>query len=91
VQDGFPTCYWISAFYFPQGFLTSALQNYSRKQMIPVDILGFEFNVLDTDNPIEFEEEQAEKKSESEDAIEGIVVYGMFFDGCKWDYEAPSL
>ena len=39
-----PRMYWISAFFFPQGFLTSILQIYARKMKIPVDTLNFQFN-----------------------------------------------
>lgn len=38
-----PRIYWISAFFFPQGFLTSVLQIYARKMKIPVDTLNFQF------------------------------------------------
>lgn len=38
-----PKMYWISAFFFPQGFLTSVLQIYARKMKIPVDTLNFQF------------------------------------------------
>ena len=35
-----------------QGFLTSVLQGYSRKEMIPVDQLSFEFVMQDSKVPI---------------------------------------
>ena len=35
----------------PQGFLTSVLQSYSRRNLVPVDVLGYEFLVLDTEEP----------------------------------------
>jgi dynein heavy chain len=38
-----PKIYWISAFFFPQGFLTSILQIYARKIKVPVDTLNFQF------------------------------------------------
>jgi len=38
-----PKLYWISAFFFPQGFLTSVLQIYARKTKLPVDSLAFSF------------------------------------------------
>lgn len=44
--------YWVSAFYFPQGFMTAVLQQYSRKNLIPIDSLVFQTTV--TDEPREF-------------------------------------
>jgi len=31
LYGGFPDSYWVSAFFFPQGFMTAALQTYARK------------------------------------------------------------
>jgi len=77
IEKGLPISYWISAFYFPQGFNTSVLQGYSRANMIPVDVLSFEFNVEDTDDPEELEEPPEQ----------GIFVHGLFMDGAAWDFQ----
>lgn len=37
--------YWLGGLYFPQGFLTAALQVYARKHKQPVDLLAFKFKV----------------------------------------------
>lgn len=81
VENGVPNAYWISSFFFPQGFLTSVLQSYSRSNMIPVDQLSFEFNVEDTDDPTEMEGPPEE----------GILLHGLFMDGAAWDYQEGTI
>merc|ERR1719223_1068337 len=70
IEQGPPNAYWISAMYFPQGFLTSILQGHSRGKKIPVDKLSFEYSVEDTDDPAELEGP----------ADDGIYIHGLFMD-----------
>lgn len=81
VERGPPDGYWISALYFPQGFLTAVLQGYSRSNGISVDVLGFEFVVQDYEDPHEI----------TGPPSEGILVYGLFMDGAKWNYELSCI
>merc|ERR1719361_1122710 len=77
LKHGKPKSYWISAFFFQQGFITGILQNHSRKYKIPIDILGFEFEVLSGKYDPE--------KDIQEPPEDGVFVYGLYLDGAKWD------
>jgi dynein heavy chain len=77
IENGQPISFWISSMYFPQGFLTSVLQGYSRANMIPVDQLSYECQVEETHD--------AEELEGAPDT--GIYIHGLFMDGAAWDYD----
>ncbi len=68
-------------FSFPQAFLTGTLQNFARKTGVAIDLLSFEFKVLDTLNP-----EKIKQKPE-----DGCYVYGMYLEGARWNYNVHKL
>lgn len=72
--------YWISAFYFPQGFMTATLQTYARKHFIPIDTLRFKTIVLKED-----------KDKIKEVPTEGVNIYGLFLQGAQWSREEGAL
>lgn len=76
LTEGEPACFWMSGFYFPQGFLTGCLQTHARKGQIAIDKLNFQFKVLDE------EYHAIEEPPET-----GVYIYGLFFDGTRWDEE----
>lgn len=45
LTEGIPYSYWLSSFFFPQGFLTGVLQEHARQpeKEIPIDELIFTF------------------------------------------------
>lgn len=47
IDEGTPTIFWLSGFYFTQSFLTGVLQNFSRAKRVPIDKVGFEFEFTD--------------------------------------------
>lgn len=54
IDEGEPTVFWLSGFYFTQSFLTAVLQNHSRKNHQQIDRLVMRFDV--TEYEIEIEE-----------------------------------
>ena len=78
---GKPNAYWLGAFFFPQGFLTAVLQTHSRKFKMPIDTLNFFFDFQAVGSVAEIEERTEE----------GVLIYGLYMEGCRWDTEALQL
>ncbi|OMJ95933.1 hypothetical protein SteCoe_485 [Stentor coeruleus] len=78
---GKPKAYWMSAFFFPQGFLTAVLQAFSREHVIPVDTLNFFYEFQTMSNYLEVEERPEE----------GVLIYGLYMEGCRWDFDVMQL
>merc|ERR1712150_37824 len=78
IDNGIPVMFWISGIYFTQAFTTGASQNFARKYTIPIDTLTFDF---------EMPKEQEPKKKPAN----GVYTYGVFLEGCKWDWDAWGL
>jgi len=78
---GPPSTFWISAFFFPQGFFTSALQSHARKYALPIDMLRFNAEVMpyvgieDTPAPPE----------------DGTYIHGMVMEGARFDGEKQTM
>jgi len=81
LNKGKPKGFWISAFFFPQGFLTSVLQNYARKYKTPIDILGFAFDFMDF----------TDIKQTQIAPEDGCYIYGLFVEGCRFDLKHGRL
>ncbi|KAK5640705.1 hypothetical protein RI129_009252 [Pyrocoelia pectoralis] len=73
IDSGPPLVFWLSGFYFTQSFLTGVLQNYSRKQKIPIDWIHFEYYTTEY-------ETTAHKGPDT-----GVYIKGLFLQGARWD------
>ena len=80
VEHGIPSCFWISGFYFPQGFLTAILQNYARKYRFPIDTISFDFILHDV-----------ERSTLSTKPDDGAYVWGLFLEGARWNASIRSI
>lgn len=80
IENGIPSAYWISGFFFPQAFLTGTLQNYARKHILPIDSISFSFNII-RDRPTELAERPQD----------GCLVYGLFMEGARWSFSKWSI
>jgi len=81
MNTGVPDVFRLSAFVFPQGFLTGALQAHARANQIPIDLLSFEFKVT----PFKKFEEIKGKPEQ------GIYISGLFLEGADWDSTNNTL
>ncbi|KAJ1518663.1 Dynein heavy chain 7, axonemal [Coelomomyces lativittatus] len=78
-DEGPPTIFWLSGFFFTQSFLTATLQNYARKHVIPIDELSLDFktmlNIKDAADPPE----------------DGVYVNGISLEGARVDLTTGLL
>lgn len=75
LTQGNPMAYWISGFFFPQGFNTGCLQTFSRQYKIAIDELNFGFEILEYEDPSQVEERPKD----------GVYIYGLFMDGARYN------
>lgn len=58
--------------------MTGTKQNYARKYGIAIDLLGYDFEVVTDEENVTMPED-------------GVNVYGMYMEGCKWNAVMHSL
>ncbi|KAK1794827.1 hypothetical protein P4O66_009897, partial [Electrophorus voltai] len=75
IDNGPPSVFWLSGFFFTQSFLTGVSQNFARKHATPIDYIGFEFEVMKQETHME------------QRPVDGVFVRGLFLEGARWDRE----
>jgi dynein heavy chain len=81
LTQGPPLSFWLSSFFFPQGFMTASLQVHARKTKIPIDTLEFFSATTTIPN-------HHEVKALPEN---GANVHGLYLMGCGWDTGTSML
>eukprot|EP01022_Parablepharisma_sp_SALTPOND_P014052 TRINITY_DN188_c0_g2_i1.p1 TRINITY_DN188_c0_g2~~TRINITY_DN188_c0_g2_i1.p1 ORF type:complete len:4549 (-),score=684.34 TRINITY_DN188_c0_g2_i1:241-13887(-) len=74
--DGPQKSYWLSAFFFPQGFMTAAKQMYARKTSTEIDTLIFKATFYN------FTKDNVQVVPEN-----GVNIHGLFLEGGALDNE----
>jgi dynein heavy chain len=82
VDSGTPSSFWISGFFFPQGFLTAILQNFARKHQMPIDTVSFSF-ILQANS--------LSDESKRPKPHDGCYIYGLYLEGARWSSLDNSL
>jgi len=82
IEHDKPVTFWVSGLFFPQAFLTGALQNNARKYNYEIDRLEFDYHYLPED---------VTSKTVTEPPKEGIYIYGMYMEGARWDYADSAI
>ena len=82
------------------GFLTGTLQTYARKYSLPIDRLSFKFRVLpnyrdqnaltEAMKKLAFGE-QLKMDQGIQQPEDGVLVHGLFMDGCRWNDDAMLI
>merc|ERR1712194_60926 len=80
LRNGPQNTYWLSALFFPQGFMTASMQMHARATQIAIDELRFNTTVT-----------KQFKDDITEPPAGGVNMHGLFLEGCDWATEHQQL
>ena len=83
LKGGRPNGFWLTGFFNPQGFLTANRQEVCRKHNKEGWALD---DVVNLTRVVNMEREEVRKGPD-----EGVYIYGLFLDGCRWDKPGNKL
>ena len=81
LDNGKPSVFWFSGFFFQPSFLTGALQNFARKYTLAIDTCDLEYV---------FQAEGKEGK-EWKPPQDGVYIYGLKMEGARFDRAAMLI
>ncbi|KAH0571621.1 Dynein heavy chain [Spironucleus salmonicida] len=85
-NSGHPKCMWLGGLSVPTGYLTSLLQQASRKTGIAIDNLEWGFNITTALDPVrDIQDSQVPKIGD------GVFVYDLFLEGAGWNIDNKCL
>jgi dynein heavy chain len=80
-EKGQPMSFWLPGFYYPQGFMTGALQTHARRYSLPIDQLNFSFHIKNM--------EGAEDVADAPE--DGVYITGLYLEAGRWDRRQKKL
>ena len=80
-EKGQPTSFWLPGFYYPQGFMTGALQTHARRYQLPIDQLNFSFIIKAMEGPEDVADAPAD----------GVYITGLYLEAGRWDRRQKKL
>jgi len=83
IKNGRPMSFWLTGLFNGTGFLTANRQEVCRKHAKEGWALD---DVVSASEVTKYEREEVKKGPE-----EGVYVYGLFLEGCRWDKEKMRL
>jgi len=84
LRNGPPVSFWVSALFFPQGFMTASMQMHARKTKIAIDNLKFDVRVTTT-SPADLVKGTVQRRDE------GVNMHGLYLQGAGWNQDASKL
>ncbi|XP_063728306.1 dynein axonemal heavy chain 6-like isoform X2 [Symsagittifera roscoffensis] len=86
-----PRAFWLPAFFFPQGFITSVLQSHARESGVSIDSLSLSFALTNTPGGVSTHDIRDQVMGTSDRVPEGVLIFGLFIDGAGWDGQNNTL
>ena len=83
LKNGRPISFWLTGLFNAQGFLTANRQEVCRKHSKEGWALD---DVVNLTKVVNMEKDEVRKGPD-----EGVYIYGLFLDGCRWDKQGNKL